>query len=53
MFTSREMKAMAFGYAFSVPLGGAAIYFGAPVIAAVPTLMIGFLVTLFWLNLSD
>lgn len=50
MFTAQEIKALAFGYAFSVPAGAAAIYFGAPVIVAAPILILGFCATLFWLN---
>lgn len=50
MFTSREIKAMAWGYGFAVPLGVLAIYFGAPLIAAAPLFMIGFLITLWRLQ---
>jgi hypothetical protein len=52
MFESRELKAMAFGYALVIPLCAMAIYLGAPIIACVPLLLIGFFATLMWLNMS-
>lgn len=53
MFTADEIKAMAFGWAFSIPAGAAAIYLGAPVIVCAPIFMLGFIATLIWLNLNQ
>ena len=53
MFDRQEIVAMAWGYAFAVPCAVAAIYFGAPVIVAAPIMMVGFLVTMLKLNLSN
>jgi hypothetical protein len=49
-FTNEELRAMAWGYGFSIPLGGAAIYFGGSPLAAVPIFLVGFIITLFRLT---
>lgn len=50
MFTKQEIVAMAWGYGFAIPAAAAAIYFSASPLAAVPILMLGFVVTLWRLN---
>lgn len=49
-FDSNELRAMAWGYGFSVPCGLLAMYFEAPLLAAIFIFQIGFLVTLVKLN---
>lgn len=50
MFEPRELKAMAYGYAVTIPLGLVSIYLGAPIQMAVIIFSLGFLITLVKLN---
>jgi hypothetical protein len=50
MFTVRELRAMAWGYCFSIPLGALCIWLQAPLWFSAIVLMAGIVPTLLKLN---